>query len=287
MSVPGDLSPRRRPPWQRALLIVSALGFVLGIVLSIRARPELVSDLSYGPLVALALVAIPITVLLNAEEFRLSARLLGQEVPRIAAAEVTIVASVANMLPIPGGTMVRVAALKAGGARVRDGTIATLLIAAFWIGVALLYAGAWLAASAASPVADLGIGCSIVGGVVLASAMLIGHRMFGKDEVLLGLVLVKCGLVLVDATRIYLSMLALNANGTFIQASVLSVSSVAGATVSIVPAGLGIREATAALLAPLVALPAASAFLATGLNRLVGLAIMAPVATALGLRKRT
>jgi hypothetical protein len=263
------------------------LVFAVGIVLSIRARPELVSDLSYGPLVALALAGVPITVLLNTEEFRLSAQLLGQDVPRLTAAEVTVVASVANMLPIPGGTIVRVTALKAGGARVRDGTAATLLIATLWIGVALLYAGAWLAVSTSQQAGFLGLSCAIVGGVVLAGALAVGHRMFRGDGVLAGLVLIKSGLVLVDATRIYLSMLALNADGTFGQASVLSASSVAGAAVSIVPAGLGIREATAALLAPLVALPAASAFLATALNRLVGLAIMTPVAFLLGLRKRT
>src|SRR6056297_183557 len=100
--------PRTRPAWQRILLVVAAMGFVLGIVLSIRAQPDLISGLRYQALIALALVGIPVTVFLNAEEFRLSARLVGQEFSRLTAMEVTIIASVANMLPIPGGTMVRV-----------------------------------------------------------------------------------------------------------------------------------------------------------------------------------
>ncbi len=103
---------------------------------------------------------------------------------------------------------------------------------------------------------------------------------------ILSLVGIKSALVLMDALRIFTCFLILGLDGTFGQASVLTVSSVLGAAVSIVPAGLGIREGAAALLAPFVALAAASAYLSTSLNRVIGLAIMAPVALFLGLRRK-
>ena len=73
-------------------------------------------------------------------------------------------------------------------------------------------------------------------------------RLPGSRDTILHLTVIKFGLVLIDSTRIYLCLLILGVDGSFIQASVLSVSSVVGAAVSIVPAGLGIREAVAALL---------------------------------------
>lgn len=286
MNGTGSANHTGRPLWQRALLILAALGFALGIYLSIRAQPELISDLDYQPLLVLALFAIPVTVLLNAEEFRLSAHLVGQDFPRAAAAEVTIVASVANMLPIPGGTMVRIAALKSKGAGLRDGTSATLLISFLWVAIAFLYSGAWLLSPAVSAAQWLGIGFMIFGAGMLFLVVVLGVRMFRQQRTLALLGLVKCGLVLLDASRIYLCFLVIGAGGSFGQASVLAVSSVVGASVSIVPAGLGVREGAAALLAPWIALAAASGYLATSLNRLVGLTIMAPVALYLGLRAK-
>ncbi|WP_299949850.1 lysylphosphatidylglycerol synthase domain-containing protein [uncultured Ruegeria sp.] len=278
----------RRPLWQRGLLIIAALGFALGVYLSIRARPELISDLNFGPLFILAAVCVPFTVLLNTEEFRLSGLLVGHHFPRISALEITIVASVANMLPIPGGTMVRIGALKTKGANLKDGTAATLLISFLWIGAAFLYSGAWLLVLGGKETGGpkLGPVFCLFGAVLLVIVAALGARMFKQRGTVARLILIKIGLVLTDAARIYLCFLVLGVDATFGQASVLTVSSVVGASVSIVPAGLGIREGTAALLAPLIALGAATGYLSTSLNRVVGLMVLAPVALALSLRKK-
>jgi len=275
-----------RPMWQRLLLIVAAIGFAVGVYLSIRAKPDLVSDLNLGPLVALALVGVPVTVFLNAEEFRLSAELVGRSFSRVASLEIAIVAGVANMLPIPGGTLVRVGALKAKGANLKDGTAATLLIAVLWIGLAFLYSGAWLVSFGRDGTTSLGAVFCLIGAAVLVPSAAAAIRVFHRPATVARLAAVKAGLVLVDATRIYLCFLILGVDGSFGQASVLTVSSVVGASVSIVPAGLGIREGTAALLSPVISLAAAAGYLATSLNRIVGLAILSPVALFLGIRSR-
>lgn len=119
----------------------------------------------------------------------------------------------------------------------------------------------------------------------LGACIWLFFRTAPKAQIIGQLVLIKNGLVLLDATHIYLCFLALGVAGSFAQASVLTASSVLGAVVSIVPARLGICEGAAALLAPFIALAPASAFLATSFNRIVGLAIMAPAALFLGVRR--
>jgi uncharacterized membrane protein YbhN (UPF0104 family) len=50
-----------------------------------------------------------------------------------------------------------------------------------------------------------------------------------------------------------------------------------------VPGGFGLRELIAALLAPLVGLPASAGFAATAINRVIGIVVLAPVTAALAL----
>ncbi|MCY4333421.1 MAG: lysylphosphatidylglycerol synthase domain-containing protein [Litoreibacter sp.] len=276
---------KSQPLWRRVLLVIAALGFILGIVLSYRAQPEVFSNLNPGILLLLASVAVPLTVLLNALEFQKSAALLGQKLALGPAAEVTIIGSVANMLPIPGGTMVRIAALKAGGASLKKGTSVTLLVSLLWISIAFIYAAFWLWGMGQRSSGGISAVFAVIGVGALVACIWLFFRTAPKAQIIGQLVLIKIGLVLIDATRIYLCFLALGVAGSFAQASVLTASSVLGAAVSIVPAGLGIREGAAALLAPFIALAAASAFLATSLNRIVGLAVMAPVALFLGMRR--
>jgi hypothetical protein len=57
-------------------------------------------------------------------------------------------------------------------------------------------------------------------------------------------------------------------------AAVFSVAGVAGSAASIVPAGLGVNESVAALLAPLASVPPAAAYLAATLNRAVALPVL-------------
>ncbi|MDN3720575.1 lysylphosphatidylglycerol synthase domain-containing protein [Roseibium salinum] len=98
--------------------------------------------------------------------------------------------------------------------------------------------------------------------------------------------MIKIGLVLVDAMRLYFCFHALGPQVEFGQVSVLTVSGALGAAVSIVPAGLGIREAFAAVLGPAVGLTASSAYLATSLNRVFGLAMLSPIALFLAVRQK-
>jgi uncharacterized membrane protein YbhN (UPF0104 family) len=278
-----EFSALRDPFWRRIILLVAAFWFAAGVALSFHAKPDTFSNLQWQPVLWLVIIAIPLTLALNAYEFVLSAQLIGQQIGFRSALETTIIGGVANMLPLPGGIMVRVAALKAAGASLKHST-STILFSntLLWFGVAFTYAGAWIGALGSMWVgtAFLATGLSI-----LTISFVATLSLLKEWRITMRLTATKIGLVVTDAARIYLCFWALTAVSSFAQASVLTASSVIGSAISIVPAGLGIRESVAALMAPVVGLAASSAFLATSLNRLVGLAIIAPVAAYLAVRQ--
>lgn len=284
MNEHGPDTARARPLWMRIVLGLAACGFILGIYLSYRAQPDLLENLNWGVLALVAAVGIPVTVILNTLEFQASAKLVGQRFSLVQAAEITIIGSVANMLPIPGGTMVRVAALKAGGASIKRGTAATLLVSGLWIGISFIYSGLWLFWLEITAF-NLGVLLLGIGLLAIATSVFLSLKLSNNWSILAHLSVLKVGLVIVDAARIFGCLLALDYAASFAQASVLAVSGVLGAAVSIVPAGLGIREGVAALLAPVVSVSVASAYLAASLNRITGLAVMTPVALYLALRR--
>ena len=69
-------------------------------------------------------------------------------------------------------------------------------------------------------------------------------------------------------------------------AAVLNVASVVAAAAGVLPGGLGLREAVAGFLAPLVDAPAAAGAVAATLDRLLGLPTVAVGALVLAVRGR-
>lgn len=279
-----DLRLLSTPAWRRVLLLMATLGFGAGFVLSVRHYPHGLNALQWTPLVLLAAVSIPVTIVLNTSEFVLSGRLIGTKLTFLNAMETTIIGGVANMLPLPGGIIVRVAALKAAGASVKRGSLTIVFNMLIWFGVAFAYSGVWIAVLGSGMAGPL----FLAGGIaILIGAFATTMRYLADWRVTLRLTINKLGLVLIDAARIYLCLWALSVAGGFGQASALTASGALGNAISFVPAGLGVREGVAALLAPFVGLPPASAFLATSLNRLVGLAVTAPIALWLSIRQKS
>ena len=249
---------RPSPAAEKRILLVSMLVLVLGIYLSLRDYPGILTHIDWQAIALVMLIGVPFTALVNALEFLVSARMVGATFPILRAMKVTVVGSAANMLPLPGSTMVRILALKASGVNFAKGTSITLLLALVWNGMALFYAGLMLLQFDAGVVAW---GLGVTGaGVLLASAWATRHSGAGMSD-FLRIVVLKFAMVLIDAVRIYLCFLALRLDVSFAQASTFVVSSVFGSAVSIVPAGLGVRELASAAMAPLVGVAVAAGFL--------------------------
>lgn len=273
-----------RNPRHKTFVLLAAVAFlVVGVGLSVSSQPQILADLDWRPLVLVVAIGIPVTTCLSTAEFMITGRLVAQKVSFFRAMEVMIIGAAANLLPLPGSTLVRLASLKAGGASFRNATAAVLVVAALWLGIALVYAGSsiWLATSH-------GVGAIffVAGAAVLLGSALATVRVTGGFGFTCSMMAVKLLMVMTDAARLFLCLAAIGAAASFAQASALSISAVVGSAVSIVPAGLGVREATAAALGPIVGLSVASGFLAATVNRLLALVTLVPLAALLALRAR-
>jgi uncharacterized membrane protein YbhN (UPF0104 family) len=270
--------PIHNDRFRQIVLIIAMLALFAGIYFSFRSQPGIFREARLGPIVILALFAVPATIYFNALEFVLSARLIGHKIGLKSAAETSVIGGVANMLPLPGGVLVRVAALKAEGASVAKSTSVMAFVAFIWAAVSFGYAGTWLVIGGATA---FGLSFIALGFMGVVGCFALSMRLLDDHIITAQLFACKAGLVLVDALRLYLCLLALNVAAEFGQASVLTVSGFVGSSFSIVPAGLGIREGVSALLGPLVGLTAAAAFLASAANRIIGLMVSAPIAALL------
>ena len=79
-----------------------------------------------------------------------------------------------------------------------------------------------------------------------------GQRVAGAAE----LMAIETGFVLMQAFRLFLIASALRFNVSFAQSTTLVIAVVSAAAIGFLPAGLGAREAIAAVLSPIVGFPA-------------------------------
>ncbi len=265
----------------RIALGCATVFLVAGLGYSISLQPQVLGDLVLWPVVLLILVGVPLTLCLNTVEFAILARLGRVPVTAVKALQITVLGSAANLLPLPGSTMVRIAALKAGGTPLFKGTSSTIVVGVIWIAVAFGYAGAWMLGLSNGPVAYVFLS---IGVLVFLGCVIWWRVLEGGYILLLSMLVTRLLLVVTDAARLYLCFIALGVAASFAQASALAVAAVVGSAVSIVPAGLGIREGVAAAISPVVGLAAAFGFLSAFLNRLVGLVVIAPLAALLSLQ---
>ncbi len=264
----------RSRAFRRAALVVSMLFVAVGVAVSLAQEPALLRDLEWAPVLVVLCCGVPVTITLNAYEFLLSGRLVGQRIPFPRALEIAVVGTAANMLPLPGATLVRIVGLKASGAGSGDSVQATLFVASIWFGVAFLVAGLWMPPLQVPWVRE---GFLAFGAVASVLSLYWARCLSGGLAVPIQVSFVKLLLVLTDVVRMFVCLWALGVESTLAQNAAFAVTSVVGNAASIVPAGLGVREGLSAVLAPLVGLTASAGFVAASLNRLLGMAIILPL----------
>jgi len=262
---------------KRIAFAVAALIFAAGLTASFMATPDLVSNINWAPFFVVMFVAVPISIVLTALEMILTGRLLMQDFSFTQAIKISILGGAANMLPLPGGTVVRIAALREKGAPVAHGLRVTVIAGAIWLGVAFLFSGLWmLSFSALASFAMM-----LAGAVALAAGFIFGVKIYSNPGVLSQITAVKFTATVLEAIQVMLCFQALGLSAGFAAAATLSASGVVGSAVSIVPAGLGVREIVSASLASIIGLSAAYGFLAASLNRVAGLIVLCVLALIL------
>jgi hypothetical protein len=277
----------RQPPQQvrGALLVIAGVAVAVGMVWSIRTLQIGWADLRLLPLLAALLLITPATILLNGAELKVMTAIVARGDQRLAwrtALRATVVATAANLLPIPGGALVRIAAVRSVGVRTTSATAINLVGAGAWVAAGLLIAA--VAGLTVAPWGAVGLAAGLgLAGVAIVLAML--HRLSEDGATWWStgaLFLVEAATAIVHGLRLWLVLLALGVEVSIRQGLALGAGAPLAAAAGVFPSGLGLAEALTAVIAPIVALPAAAGFAATALGRVVGLLGTAPLALAFG-----
>jgi uncharacterized membrane protein YbhN (UPF0104 family) len=266
---------------ERRLLLVAVVLFVVASAVGVANLPPVETTVRWPVLLLLPLVGVPATVATNAWEYRLTARLLGHRVPPADAARVSVLSTAANLLPIPGAVLVRSRALRQRGAGIGSALAVTTAIGVAWVGVNAVLAGGLQVATGEPP---LGAAAIAAGLLVLGAAGLFAVRTrgvtLGRRDVATVL-LVEVVAVLVAASRLQLALWGLGYSPGADQSLGLSLAGSLGSAVGFLPAGLGLREVLAAGIGPVVGLPAAVSLVATAVDRVLGLVVLAGITAVL------
>jgi len=269
-------------PW---LLIVAFSAFVVFTVLAVRSLPHIDKPVRWELIVVAALVGVPVVVGLNALEFRLMAHFAHHHPPMLEIVQITVLGSAANLLPVPGAMMVRLANLRKAGVRVTHGLNLSAIIGLAWLGTAGLLGGAvQLGSHTAFALVAMAIGSILlaVGALMLTRALDPGTRVAGALE----LFAIECAFILTQAFRLFLVAAALRFDVSYAQSTTLVIAAVAAAAIGFLPSGLGAREGIAALLAPIVGFPAAVGLVITAVDRLISLVVLSVLAGIVTLATR-
>ena len=254
----------RRKVIRQASLAMAIVLCAIGVWVSIQLNPDILGQLRPEVFVALLLVVQPLTVLLGIADFALIARLLNVRAGFKTGLEVVVYSRLANFLPIPGGTVTRLAALKAKGVSIKIATPMLAMATGLSGALAFIYSGSFLS-DWRFTTAFLFVGaCGLVFSLGLSISLKANPLAF------VGSAIVRLLIFALEAFALSLAAKALSLELSFAQASVLVVSSFLATAVAITPGGLGVREILVALMAPLIGIDPAAGFLIAFVLRLSG-----------------
>jgi len=266
-----------------------ALGFgvfTVGLILALQAVRIEMSDVSIWWMAAAALVGVPMMTAANAMEYKLTAQLSGHSVSVLDAVEVAITSTAANVLPLPGGPLVKIASLRRAGSTTSAATRVTIWAGLLWLAVASVVAALALLSENKTIPVIVGLGSLAMGAVAVTRLVALGAGT-GPQTTVAGLVSVEVAGTLATALRLWLVAQAIGISlGS--TAFVLALAPVLGAAVVFVPAGLGVRESASAGLAVVSGATAGVGFLVAAVDRILGLVVHGIAAgLLLTRRKRT
>ena len=264
-------------------LALALLVFAGGLVWSVNSVPDLGDRIRFAPLLLLLVIGAPVGTLLNSVEMYAISRIAGGPMTWRTSFEITVYTSAANMLPLPGGAIAKLAAMKVHGVGIARGSTMIVLSAAIWGGLAFLYSGGallWLGhGRVAAAFALAGLGLLLLGGF--------GFARFGKWRLVGVIALMRIVSFPLEAFRYMLALIAVGASVGFVQSSIFVVASFIASLVVFAPSGLGVGESTAALLSSLIGISAALGFVAAALGRVVRLTGLSLIVGALLLFRRS
>lgn len=273
----------RSPRTERLLMVLAVLLFAAAAAFGVQRFPREPGDLRWIPLLAGALGGVFPTAALNALEYVMMGRIVGRRVRWSPALRVTVLASAANALPVPGAVLVRVQGLADLDVPYARAVGSAGIIGVAWVATTVLAAGVLQIAYGSLPI---GVGAAVAGllGLMVAYGWL--FRRNGSEAPALGLRIlgIEAAFVGVSAGRMLLLLWGLGSSAGWAEAMALTVAAALASAVGFLPGGLGLREVLAAGIGPLVGLPVSMGVLAAVAQRLGSFAVLGVVALLFALR---
>jgi hypothetical protein len=279
-----------RPPApsrsSQRLFVAGSVVLFVGAAITAARRLPAPGEVRLSLLVPVRLLGVPASVLVNALEFPLSARMAATRAPLPRAAIVMLLARAASLMPMPCGTTVRVGAPKQARATHPRAILATGALGFSWTATTLTAASTPLVAAAA----DARGWAALLGALAATGvALLLALPDHGacRGLALVGKALAAgFGMVVAGVLGLSLILLALGYPISGAQAAVLTIAEVLAMALALEPGGIGVREIVAGALGATVGLPASIGVTATVTDRLVESVVLAPVGLAVWLRLR-
>lgn len=257
---------------RRIIVSIAAAAFLAGMAISVAELAPAWDRVGLWPLVVIGLAGVPVSLVLNAVELQLCARALSRRIALRRALVFTTTGTISNLLPVPASVAIRGGALVAAGAGLREAGAILAVAGLMWLALALAVTGVSLAFTT-----WVGVVVGTVGALgTLGLALWIGSR--SSAAIALGFVIVRASLLVVLVARLWLAFLAIGVPVALLDAAYYAVAGIAGTVVTVVPAGLGVSEGFAALMAGVIGASPSAAFLALSVNRVLGLLICGVVA---------
>lgn len=255
----------KRPAVRLKMLTLAAALFVGGAWYSFRGLAISLTDLNGLPLLMLALMAIP-SLLYGGIGLVLLARSSQLSIPLSRATVIGADAYLAELLPLPGGAIVRTGALMNAGGGLKQSSALVILTAILWIAIGMIGAGFALISTELRLALPLGLIGSILSSLIFVWLW----RQAGAVLALQTLVHRALGIALVGL-RLQFAFAALHVSAGFSETLPFVLAGLIGSASSIAPAGLGVGESLAALAALSTEFRPEVAFLAVGLDRMTSL----------------
>lgn len=258
----------RKPKIRFRLKVIALTAVLIGAVWSVVTLDLTWSQIQPGYLLLNLLALAPINLYLAALAFQINGQAIGHAIPLPQSLLTVSTANVAELLPLPGGALVRGAALVDAGASVADSTKIVVLASLLTLFISLTASLAAL--GVLSDPAWLWL--ATLSGLGFLTVLVLAARFVSPRD-LSAMVAVRLVTLVLTVVRIIVAFATLGISISWIESTLYAIAPTLGATVAIIPAGFGLNEAIAAGLAALIASSAASAFLATALNRVLGLIV--------------
>lgn len=270
------------PRYQRVFLAIAVPAVALVAFSAFRNVADSGGSFDLRLLALAALVVIPAGQVVSGLEFLLSAAVAGTRVSLIEATRIATIGSAANLMPIPGSPLVRIAAMTGAGTRVRLATGITAAMGGTWLGLGAAITGAGIVLSGrpflGSTIAGVGIlvtGASIIGITRAAEA--------DRFQIAVKVLATETALFLIGALRMWLILHGIGFAATSTDAFFLEASNVVATAAGFAPGGIGLRELLAGITAPLIGIPPSTAVLAAAVNSAMWMAVMAAMAGGLSI----